>query len=402
MINILVECPELIASVRVGILNNLKLLSDEEKCDVRFCRTMNISKKDIVWCDIFITVRGWEYTTLRIVEAAKSAKRFIIYFLDDDLLNIPKDISCSKYFDNKENKQYMKKMLKLSDVLWHTNPLIGEIYKQYTSARLVLTDICIDINDTVKNNNNDNDITNIIYAGSLDHSKILKEYISEAAIRIIEEFGDKVSFTFIGANPELNNIPQINYYSYFSNYDEYLKLMDSKQFNIGLAPIYTSQFYQCKYINKFIEYTKHGAVGIYTNCLPYTSIIKNNYNGFLCDNSVDSWYETIKKAINSQKLCRYSYENAKKTILDQFNINKITDELTKQIPEIIEYKAPVIKESKIKLNSLFIDFYIQRIKFNFRTYKLLAIPVLFYKVIRKLSLGGRKLGKRLFQRNNKR
>ena len=124
--NILVECPELIASVRVGVLEPLKPFVEKGKCNIVFKRTIDIRRKDIAWCDILICVRGSEQATLNIVQAAKRAGRFIIYFLDDDLLNIPNNISCSTYFSNPEIRNYIIKCIEYSDINWCVNNLIAE------------------------------------------------------------------------------------------------------------------------------------------------------------------------------------------------------------------------------------------------------------------------------------
>ena len=54
--HILVECPALIASVQVGVLNALAPL-EGRICEVRFRETRRLKRKDIQWCDIFVCVR---------------------------------------------------------------------------------------------------------------------------------------------------------------------------------------------------------------------------------------------------------------------------------------------------------------------------------------------------------
>ena len=83
--HVLVECPDLIASVQVGVLNVLAPL-EGTICEVRFRETRRIRRKDIQWCDILICVRGCEVSTAMIISEAKRHGRLVFYFLDDDLL----------------------------------------------------------------------------------------------------------------------------------------------------------------------------------------------------------------------------------------------------------------------------------------------------------------------------
>ena len=51
--HILVECPEKIASVKVGVLDALHPL-EETAAIVRFCETRNIRPEDICWADVLV------------------------------------------------------------------------------------------------------------------------------------------------------------------------------------------------------------------------------------------------------------------------------------------------------------------------------------------------------------
>lgn len=77
---ILVECQELLASVKIGVLEPLRPLLDKQCVEIRFKRTLDVNEKDISWCDILITVRAVEYASLKIIAKAKELKRYIIYF----------------------------------------------------------------------------------------------------------------------------------------------------------------------------------------------------------------------------------------------------------------------------------------------------------------------------------
>lgn len=375
-VNILLECPELIASVRVGVLEPLTLLQDAGKCKIVYKRTIDITRIDVEWCDILITVRGYEYVTWEIVKAAKKAGRYIIYFLDDDLLHIPEDIPSGKYFRNPEIKEVMINILGISNILWCVNSRIGEIYSKYCNGNWILSKVPVDLNKKSKESYEDNDIIHVLYAGSSDHSKAIQKYISPAVKKLCKEYKNKVDFTFIGADPNLKKIEKVKYISFINDYNAYKNIVQSGKFTIGLAIIQEDDFYKGKYYNKFIEYTSIGAVGIYTDNLPYTQIIENGQNGFLCNN--DNWYETLKEAINNPELRERCYSNAQYLLQEKFNYEVVSDELETLIPELIMFHAD--KTKKVNLLNLRMAFYKNRLIKIWKKHKLLFLFFIFIKL----------------------
>lgn len=390
---ILVECPELIASVRVGVLDPLKPLVTDKKCEVKFKRTLDIKKNDIAWCDTLICVRGCEYLTLKIVQAAKKAERKVVYFLDDDLLDIPKNISCSEYFDNDEIKGNLIKILEQSDINWCVNDLILEKYRKYTKGRWFTGKVPVEILQIEEKCGNSETI-NVLYAGSKDHTENVRKFVTPA-VKILKDEFKNVRFTFIGVNPNIEESEQVIVKTYFEDYDEYKNYVKNGNFDIGLAPIKTDDFYCCKYYNKFIEYTSIGAVGVYTRSKPYTQIIIDRSNGLLCDNTVEEWYNAIRCLISNDELRKNCLKASKSTILLDFNPSKIALDLESQIPELTNYYAKEVKTQSIRLGNTKFDFYLGRLRLLWQTYKLGIIVVVPYKIVKKIlkvfKIGGKKL-----------
>lgn len=376
---ILIECPENIASVRAGIVEPLRRLVEANKCEIQFKRSIDISKKDIVWCDVLITVRGSEYITLMIARAAKAAGRYIIYFLDDDLLNIPKDISCTAYYEDKDIQDNIKNILKISDLNWCVNPMIAEKYKIYSDSRWVIENVPVSLGELPKKQD---ETINILYAGSKDHTQHIRKYISPVALKLQEEFGDKISFTFIGVDPKLKH-RNIKYISYFEDFDKYKAYINSGQFNIGLAPVATSEFYKCKYFNKFIEYSSIGAVGIYTDSLPYTAIIQNEVNGVLCANTFEGWYDAIKKLIIDKDLRDACIQGAYDTIQHNLSYESVAAKIETDIPHLTQYISKEISVRQVKLENTTHLSYAIRLKRLIKRYGIGFIPIILYKVLKK-------------------
>jgi len=380
MPNILVECPQCIASVRIGVLEPLRYLEKRALCEVRYCDTKEIARKDIAWCDVFVCVRGCEYPTLRVVQAAKQAGRFVVYFLDDDLLNIPTGNASTKYYSDYKIKQNLSKILCLCDVLWAVNPRIIEKYQQWC-PRTALTKVPARLVQTPPE---ETDIFKIVFAGSVDHSAMIQEKISPAVKRLLEEFPDEIEFTFIGADPKLPKRPRVKYHAYFESYDQYQEAMITGRYTLGLAPAYDTPFYSCKYYNKFIEYTSYGIPGIYEAVAPYTDIVREGENGYLCLGDAEKWYGKIKEIMMNRHRIVQTAISAQRELERDFSHAAVTDALLVQIPEFQEYQASPVAVRDVDLPDMKWIFYQERVHLIFRMYGALACFVILAKVFWKL------------------
>ena len=199
MTKILVECPACIASVHVGVLAPLQYLQKKGQCQVRYRNTREITGNDIAWSDILVCVRGCEYPTLCVAQAAKRAGRFLVYFLDDDLLHIPDGNASTKYYKDYQIKANLTKILSLCQVLWAVNPRVIESYRRWC-RRTVLARVPA---TPIRKPPQASSPLQILFAGSVDHSAMVQNKLSPAVCQLLEEFPDKLTFTFIGADPAI-------------------------------------------------------------------------------------------------------------------------------------------------------------------------------------------------------
>lgn len=376
--HILVECPELIVSASLGVIECLKPIERKGLCSVRFMRTLSIKSKDIVWADILVVVRGCEPLTAAIVDAAQKAGRLIIYYLDDDLLHIPSESLAYEYYKDPIIVDSMLKIMAKSDILWGANPNIKDKYLSLTRGKWIQNRVPKAIKRSVTELFDDVPI-NVLYAGSTDHQIIVRELLSPAIRRLCHKYGDKISFAFIGVDPGLNTLQNVSYYPFIKPYEAYEKFVCEGNYSIGLAPVREESFYGCKYYNKYLEYSAIGAAGIYTNAEPYTQVVENGVNGLLCENTIDGWYKAIELFLKNRDLLKTCAINATKDLKEHFNEVTVTTELMRQCPELYEYYAPKIVANSIHLNNSFWVFYLERAKLLWRQQGIFSIPGIVWR-----------------------
>lgn len=383
--HILVECPELIASVRVGVLNAISPLEEKQICQSRFRETRNIKKEDLAWCDILICVRGSEEMTFRIVREAKRLGRVVFYFLDDDLLGLPTESLAYDYFQYGDHQRALRLTLALCDGLWGANTLIRDAYLPLCGIkRWICTRMPIRIE--VKKDRPQRKKIRVLYAGSVDHQNIVRGILTRAIELVLEKCGDRVDFTFVGPKLDMKEHQQVHFQPFFEDYDEYRKYVTEGDFQIGLAPTKLDKFYQCKYYNKFVEYTSIGAVGVYTDCPLYQQVVSTGENGLLCENTPEAWAEAIIRLSEEKELRRQCYEKAAMLIDSEFRPEQVGNSLLAQVPEFRDYRALCVSRNQVRLASPMVYFYLSRTRYLFRQYHLLAIPVIIWKAVKKITL----------------
>ena len=378
MTKILVECPQLIASVRVGVLEPLRPIEEAGDCLVRYRDTRRITKADIAWCDMLICVRGCEYPTLRVVQAAKAAGRFLVYFLDDDLLHIPRGNVSTDYFSDHKIQVYLTKILSQCDALWAVNEQVLEQYGVWCPRR-VLSAVPAQLlcqPPAVYG------VIHTLYAGSVDHSGIAREVLAPAVRQILVDFPGRMDFTFIGADPDLGKTHGVVYRPFFDSYDDYRAYVLGGAFSVGLAPSLTTPFYACKYYNKFVEYTSCGIAGIYSDCAPYTQVVRHGENGLLCGSHWEDWYQALRRLLEEPQAPAVYAQEAGRLLEVKFSHEAVAQHLLVDLPELVSYHAQQWTDVHISLPPMRWVFYWERVQLLFREFGLLAVFLIPLKCCR--------------------
>ncbi len=371
------------ASARLGVLDVLTPLEAKGICVVTYKKTEELKGSDISWADVLVAVRGWDQALLSALRVARDASRMVLSFLDDDLLNVPKEIGNGMY-DAPQIKAGLLATLSLSHRLWVVNPILGEKYRKYCSGGVVCSRVPMLSAPEVMLPRDESGPVKIVYAGSPDHTWVLQKYLRISLQRLCEEFRNQLDITSIGADLGLNQCGNYHYHPHFADYSAYRRLMAESRFQIGLAVIEDQEFYHHKYFNKFLEYTAMGVAGIYTNALPYTLVVKNRENGLLCENTPEDWYQALREFVLDGNLRRSCLQRAQQALARDFTPQEIAEQLRKELPELEHYRAPDLRSRPVRIRNMKGKIYWSQIEMLWFRYKLAAIPLILWKGVRKI------------------
>jgi len=95
------------------------------------------------------------------------------------------------------------------------------------------------------------------------------------------------------------------------SWQNYLDYTQHHRVDIGLAPLLESEFNMARGPVKFYDFVRMGAVGVYSNCAPYSDFIEQNVNGVLLNNDPQKWIEALSLLVNSGQKRQTLANNAK-------------------------------------------------------------------------------------------
>jgi len=357
--NVLAFCIKKIPSSILGVIEPLTQLDNQNVINFEFIESSFVDKNHIAKADVVICIRGSEELDLKIIRECRRLNKYIIYFMDDDLLNIPSSAGSSAYYNHESIRHNIITLMKESDCLWTTNTNIARKYADLVTKTAVLNAPALHLNKRLYVKEANDPIV-IGFAGSLDHAGFLDQLLNKTILNLLEKYPN-IKFEFYGAKPSLVDEYKLTHIPYENDYSKYSEVIVSRNWDIGLAPLQDSDFHKSKYFNKYLEYSSKQIVGVYSNIEPYTFIVKNGVNGFLVNNTTDEWTETLSYLIEHKKARNNVITESFRDVQNNFSLSSITEGIKSKIPEIMNYKAPFVKVRQVKDPSYIKSFYFQKI-----------------------------------------
>lgn len=120
-----------------------------------------------------------------------------------------------------------------------------------------------------------------------------------SALKELRDEDYKFELEFVGFTPETDLYINESF-EYKDNYQEYVKLVKKRGWDLALSPFLDDYFWSFKTDNKYREYSAFKIPGIYSDVEPYNEVISDGINGFLADNTMSSWKVKIKSVLDGK------------------------------------------------------------------------------------------------------
>ncbi len=314
--NVLMLSTTFIPSILLCGHCQLDYMEKQGVINYKFVPSHFVKRKNVEWADVIIFGRSDTDIDAYVAKIARKAGKHLVYFLDDDILNVPSYLSSAPYYLLPSTQKNIRTTMSYCDTFLTPSPVLKEKYGNGFQHCHLIAEPSLNRIDKKEAN----DKVKIGFAGSIDRAQDVNVILEEAIRQIVEKYGDTIEIEFMGAKPSFLEELHLKHLPYQDGYDAYTAFMARCNWDIGLAPMPLSEFHRCKYFNKYVEYASFGIAGIYTNCEPYVFGIRNRENGLLVNNSTEEWVEAISELIENMKLRKQISEECLKEADEKYSL----------------------------------------------------------------------------------
>ena len=330
--HVLLVYREMIPSIRLCGHCQMEYLAREGKTEYRAVQEMQLKASDLNWADAVLLGRLDSWYEYQLTRKLREAGKYLIYIIDDDLLNIPAEISSAAYYGRREIQSYIRAMIEMSDAIVSPSPLLLEKYAVNGRRGIQIEEPAIaPVSYRIHESNQP---TKIGFAGSVDRAGDIELVLRDALFRIKGEFGEQVRFEFFGAIPSFAEALDARSIPYCTSYDVYRELLNNLAWDIGIAPMPDTTFHACKHYNKFVEYAAAGIVGVFSDVQPYIRLKAAGRPGKYCPNEAEAWYATIKELIEDDRQREQLRCECVKVAREELDVSQLTMPIQDALEEI--------------------------------------------------------------------
>lgn len=251
---------------------------------------------------IVVFVRYVPPAWAKLIEAARPRFRDLVFFMDDDVL----DISASE----KMPWHYRLKLARLSAgrlrwlrrhraALWVSTPYLRQKYAKW-QPRLVLPSPATHATD----------LRRVFYHGTASHDsekRWLRPVVAEAVRR-----DERLAFEIVGGqgvNRLYRGVPRVNVVHQMT-WTAYQAFLTMPGRHVGLAPLLDSAFNRARSYTKFFDITRGEAVGIYSTNSACAEVVRHGVDGLLVEIDEEAWVEAILSLVRDEPFRRGLLRNA--------------------------------------------------------------------------------------------
>ena len=294
---------------------------------------------DIIWTSYFPDAVLFDAMMFM---SRKYGTKFVLD-VDDDMFNVPKSNPIWKTKDIKKNLPQLQYCIENTPYLVTSSEILHHAYQRRRGNPTLLFPNYIGQGYKHKPFDNGDKVV-ISFFGSVSHEADLVETGFLEALKLIMKKYKHVHAGSVGL--EVKGLPK-NRYTFHPGkpgqawIDEVWPHINC---DVAVAPLIDTHFNRCKTNIKWLETAMIPAAFIGSNIPPYKGTVRPNVDGFLVNNTVDSWYKALEDvAIN--KLLRLKLAmNAHEAVEQSWSIENNWDKLQTLVETIQRDESATIPE----------------------------------------------------------
>lgn len=277
--------------------------------------------------DLIVFCRYSGPRAAQVVQWARRNGAATLLHLDDDLLNVPREIGAAKYeFHNRpERLGAVRHLLSNVDLVYCSTPVLLQRMRQHgLDARGIAARIHCP-GEVLRGPPEGGDFT-IGYMG-IDHAHDF-EVALPALVRVLQR-NPQVRFELFGSiakPPELEAFgDRVKVLGLVKSYDEFLRKFAARGWSVGICPLADTPFNRTKANNKWVEYTAVGAAVVATAGMLYDDCCAGGC-GLLVTGDAQ-WEEALQRLVDDPDLRRSTVQAAQRRLAAEYSAEVLRGQL---------------------------------------------------------------------------
>lgn len=299
---VLAVLPNISPTAEIATIRPLNQLVQQGLVAFRVVLENEVTSADVRWADMVVLVRNAGIRSRAVVEEARACGVPTVYDLDDNLWEVPPD-SPSKVYHSTAIMRFREELLSAVDLVKVYNPILAERVRQDFNQNVYIAVAGIDFSlaQGVSVQNKLQKIR-IVYATARGAQDPLYRLIGPDLRRLLIEQGPKVELVLWRERPAvLAGLPNIRVFPAEADYEKFMHQLIAGEFDIGLAPLENTVFYNSKTNAKFRDYGLAKIAGIYSDTPIYRDV-KDGVTGLVVGLEDGAWYQAIRRLIDNRDL----------------------------------------------------------------------------------------------------
>jgi glycosyltransferase involved in cell wall biosynthesis len=321
----------------ITVVKPLLGLHRREEIFARVVLEQQAARRDIDWADAIVFCRNAEPRYAPLLAAARSRGVPLMYDLDDNLLELPRDCDGPSRLRESSRQAMLEEYLRAAALVRvYSRPVAERVER--LNPRIVQCFAPVDLSlvrSAAPKINPQNRPIKIVYATSRTQDALCEIFLP-ALEQILRRRGDQVEAHFWGCRPpRIESLPNLRHHGLVCSYERYLRRFSRAGYDIGLAPLPDNVFFRSKTNNKFREYGASGVAGIYSNNEVYASCVQHEATGLLVANDTESWHAAIERLIDDSILRAGIQRQARQFVTENYAQEKFENLFRSQLEEIM-------------------------------------------------------------------
>ncbi|WP_176038744.1 glycosyltransferase [Brucella tritici] len=292
-------------------------------------------------CDVAVIQRTSLHTTdeaERVIEIAQKRKIKLITDVDDGFIHISQ--SHPEYETYRQRNDALNLLISHADDNWYSTKHLLEQYRKFNRNPAVVPN-CLDPriwrNYRHQHRAFGTDKLHMVYMGTATHDDDFYMILEEMD-RLNELAPDSFDLTIIGAvrnTPERDWLKKLSPPAGSTMYPRFARwLMRNNNFDVGLCPLVSNNFNDCKSDLKILDYSALGIVSVVSDCVSYTDTARDNKCAFVVDGTT-TWTDTLRTIQEDNSAALAVLDTAKDYLRSQRHVSVAANIMRKRIEEIL-------------------------------------------------------------------